>query len=347
MTVLDTPFGKWRFEGDLGLETQITLENNREVSFQHIIKQTNGDALDWVEEYERERLAKYAEGQARDSHGRFASGGVSPAFSQDKPYFAANGQGYPDSPIKLTKIGTKELPTGWDYIPASKAPKQLADRLYPTQAGYNSVANIYYKQMADQNQLEVYKHSSGLWLTVEGNQVNVSNDVKMRMLQDAAEVYKANKGLITGNLTVRFDNNRAYSNRYGAAGDYRHDGARPFYSFKPMALASKPNKVIQIHEYSKETLVHEFGHIISFSVETSKGSFTADDRGRSYKSVISRRPRPYVSEYAMNNTDEWYAETFTQWTMGGGQISRQPWMTDQDHKILTNFAQDQQWKMPK
>lgn len=49
MKVLETPFGVWRWEGDLTLETQITLENNRQVSFLHIVKQTNGDALDWAE----------------------------------------------------------------------------------------------------------------------------------------------------------------------------------------------------------------------------------------------------------------------------------------------------------
>lgn len=292
-----------------------------------------------------EDVEKYAAGQARDSRGRFASGGITAPQSEERPYFSSRVDGYPDSQIKLTKIGTKELPTGWDYVPASKAPKQLADRLYPNSTK-GSVAGYYYQNLANQNQLEVYKHSSGLWMTVEGNNVNVDNGQKMRMLQDSAEMYKANKSLITGDLTIRFtaEDRRQAS---GWAADYRHDGAKPYGPFRHMAVAGGKNKVIGIVNYSKSTLVHEFGHIISFSVETSKGNFTADDRGRSYESIIKRRPRPYVSQYAMNNTDEWYAETFAHWTMNGGKIVQEPFMSDQDFKMLNNFSQDQQWKMPK
>jgi hypothetical protein len=70
MNILNVPDfgGTWTWDGDLKLDTIITLANGFQMSLQAIITQTNGEALDWI----NFDLVKYSSDQPRDDHGRFS-----------------------------------------------------------------------------------------------------------------------------------------------------------------------------------------------------------------------------------------------------------------------------------
>lgn len=310
-----------------------------------------------------EDVEKYAAGQPRDSHGRFASGGGN-AIMYEANHSRAGGRGWEESPIKLTKIGTKELPVGWDYIPASKAPAQLADRMFSNpQSTSHLVATNYYGKLAKAGELEVYKHSSGLWITVEGSQVNSSPDAKNRLLQNASDLYKANKGLIDGPVLIRVNEQVTKwrgNNTAGWAADERHTNARPYGRTDPRSVAldtgAKNITLINLTPRTvKLTLAHEFGHVIRYSTdkppklwfERGKPNYVDGVRGESLRAAVSRRPRIHVSMYGKNNDDEWYAEVFTQFIMNNGTIPNEDYYKAGDQAWLNNFAKDQGWRMPK
>jgi len=50
--------GTWTWDGDLNLDTMITLANGFQMSLQGIITQTNGDALKWVDDWEASQVKK-------------------------------------------------------------------------------------------------------------------------------------------------------------------------------------------------------------------------------------------------------------------------------------------------
>jgi len=348
MTVLNTPFGRWRFEGDLGLETLIILDNNREVSFQHIIKQTNGDALDWVEEYETERLAKYAEGQARDSHGRFASGGVANDLHSylDRQTLKDRWQ---TPPIKLVPIGSKVLPSGWDYVPAKKGAAFMSEYIYGKGSSMDKVIAIeYYQKLADKGQLEIYKHSSGLVFTVEREDVtNLTSEQKFEKMMLCADVYKGNKVNIAGNMLVRIDSASAdWRNAMGYAGDSRHSGS-VFGGGRAVKAGSRSvnSKMVVLRaNASKATIVHEFGHIVSFEAYRDTGS----DRNISWAKMEKTRKKYHFSEYSRSSSAEWYAETYLHWVSNGGNFdfTKYATATTEQQNALTNFAKDQNWQLP-
>ena len=60
--------GTWSWDGNLKIDTIITLANGFKMSFQSIITQTNGDALNWADSF----LQKYSPDQNRGDHGRFS-----------------------------------------------------------------------------------------------------------------------------------------------------------------------------------------------------------------------------------------------------------------------------------
>lgn len=311
-----------------------------------------------------EDVEKYAAGQARDSHGRFASGGGNAIKPEANTRWEQGSKGWTESEIKLTKIGTKELPVGWDYIPASKAATQIADRMFanPNSDGH-LLAVRHYTKLAEAGQLEVYKHSSGLWITVEGDQVKSSAGAKERLLQNASDLYKANKGLIDGPVLIRVNEQIVKwrgNNVAGFAADERHTGARPYdYRTRQSVAVDTGAKNITLLNLSprtvKLTLAHEFGHVIRYSTdkppkfwfERDQPNYVDGIRGESLRAAVSRRPRIHVSTYGKNNDDEWYAEVFTQFITNNGTIPNEDYFKAGDQEWLNNFAKDQGWKMPK
>lgn len=70
---ITTDYGTWTWDGNLTPQTIITVADGSEVSYANLITLTNGDALEIMANLDN--VQKYAEGQPRDSHGRFSGSG--------------------------------------------------------------------------------------------------------------------------------------------------------------------------------------------------------------------------------------------------------------------------------
>lgn len=302
--------------------------------------------------------------QIRQEKARRKRGKPSPANSIPVSSWGKEMTGWPDSPINLTKVGTKDLPTGWKYRPASKAPDILAEKSFgKLPSGKFSykhhVAHKYYKSLANKNELEFYEHSSGLIVTFEGGLAKLSDNIKNRFLQNAAELHKPNKENVDGDVIIRVNSEVGKNRRREAwAADYRHTGAKPFgnRNSEHMAVSTNKTKMIVIATITKMILVHEYGHLLRFANVTeiieriSRRQITVpyykkNGAGDSLMGAEKRRPRVHLSEYSKNNADEWYAEAFTFWVDGGGSFDSTG-LSDSDKIYMNNFAKDQGWRMP-
>ena len=299
-------------------------------------------------------------------------------------------QGWPDSEIELIEKNGKKLPRGWDYKPIKddekdEVPSTIADKFFTNEKAANELTRMYYKDLASRNELEFYQSEDGLIVTFEGPEgTNLPQEKKNRFLQDASELYAANKDIVDGELMIRF--NPEIAARKGGTVAWAADKKRTIGNLLgkyPTSVGRKnPNKLgefsgvkmIATETLEKTTLSHEFGHILRYSnvEETYVEKTTKKKRKRgyqvTYENVIGwaletksisgtrgdslidaqkRRGRIHMTEYSKKNADEWYAELFNSWIAGGGSFNYREDLSASDIVWLNNFAKDQEWKMPK
>ena len=268
---------------------------------------------------------------------------------------------------------------------AESVPSTIADKYFTNEKAANELARMYYENLASKNELEFYQNDSGLIVTFEGPEgANLSQEKKNRFLQDVNELYGANKDIVDGELMIRYSPEIAVKKggTVAWAGDKTRNIDNLFGKYPASVGRSNPKnlgesskvKMIATETLEKTTLAHEFGHILRYSnvKEEYVEKTTKRKRKRgyqvSYEDVIGwaldtksisgtrgdsliaaqkRRPRIHMTEYSKKTADEWYAELFNSWILGGGSFNYREDLSESDIIWLNNFAKDQEWKMPK